>query len=270
MTQQTINGPANASSHMGPNTGDSPELGDSWAAVIAKINSMFADAYNNIEAVNNGVVAFAGGGQGSATSLKYGLNRITTVTTIGDSVKLPIATPGARCVVINSTANAMQVYGGNGAVDQINQTANATGVSQAGRSVCTYSCGVAGQWETNDVGDGYAGNFSTVSVQNAITAHAGGGQAAATPVTGQINRVTTVVTAADSVLLPPAVHGLQITVINAAANSLNLFPASQAQGGATGGDSTNGTQNGAFAVPGGKVAIAFCANDGLWHTVLSA
>lgn len=272
MAQQQINPPTNP--RQGPNTSDASEQGDSWYGLLNKLQAMLTDCYGNIEAINGGVTAFAGGGQANATVLKYGVNRVTTVATAGDSCKLPPAVPGARCVVINSTQNAMQLYGDNGAVDLINGTANATGVTQAGPSVCTYTAGVAGLWETNDVGDGYAGNFSTVSVSPpaGLTAHAGGGQASATPCTAQINRFSTVASANDSALLPPAKHGLQITVINdTATNSMNLFPCSQVQGGASGGDQINALgQNNAFSVAFGKSAIAFCAVDGKWHIVLSA
>ena len=45
------------------------------------------------------------------------------------------------------------------------------------------------------------------------------------PITAQINRVTTVVTAADSVQLPAATVGKEIVVINAAAaNAMAVFP----------------------------------------------
>jgi hypothetical protein len=274
MAQQTISGPVASSPHAPPNTGDSAEYGDTWSVVVSKLNAMLTDCYGNIESINNGVTAFAGGGQASATIMKYGVNRVTTVATALDSVKLPVATPGARCVVINTTQLAMQVFGDSGAADLINGVANATGVTQAGPSVCTYTCGVVNLWETNDVGDGYAGNFSTVSVSPAagVTAHAGGGQASATALLYTINRVSTVATAADSVLLPPAKHGMQLTIINdAASNSMNLFPSSQAQGGASGGDQINALgQNAAFAIAAGKTAIAASSVDGKWHIVLSA
>src|SRR6202011_1897052 len=59
-----------------------------------------------------------------------------------------------------------------------------------------------------------------------ITAHAGGTQALGTKLTGILNRVTTVATATDSVLLPASGAGLELTVINAATtNSMNVFPA---------------------------------------------
>lgn len=108
------------------------------------------------------------------------------------------------------------------------------------------------------------GGFYYGSVANGLTAKAGGGQSGATPLTAQINRVTTVATAADSVVLPAAVPGLEITVINAAAsNSMNLFPAS--------GDAINAlSANAAFAVAAGKTATLYCAVAGTWHSVLSA
>lgn len=103
-----------------------------------------------------------------------------------------------------------------------------------------------------------------VSTVNALTAHAGGGQGSATPLTAAINRVTTVATAADSVVLPASSAGLSLTVINAAAaNSMNVFPAS--------GEAINAlSANTAFAIAAGKAVEFYCTNSGQWHTILSA
>lgn len=102
------------------------------------------------------------------------------------------------------------------------------------------------------------------SATNGITAFATGGQASAVQLVSNINRVTTVGTAADSVKLPAAVAGLQITVINAAAaNSMNLFPAT--------GDNINAlSANTALAVAANKTVHAFCAVNGTWNTILTA
>lgn len=103
------------------------------------------------------------------------------------------------------------------------------------------------------------------STQNAITALAGGGQANAIVVSAQINRVTTVATAADSVKLPPAVPGQwPIVVVNAAAaNSMNVFPST--------GDAVNAlSANAAFAMAANKTAIFFCAVAGVWNAVVTA
>ena len=62
------------------------------------------------------------------------------------------------------------------------------------------------------------------SVGADLTAHAGGTKAAALPLTAQVNQVTTVGSAADSVLLPPAVAGEVCVVANdAATNSMDIY-----------------------------------------------
>lgn len=60
---------------------------------------------------------------------------------------------------------------------------------------------------------------------NAVTAHAGGTQALAVALTGQVNRISVCATAADSVKLPPSRAGLDITVINDGAASAQVFGA---------------------------------------------
>lgn len=105
------------------------------------------------------------------------------------------------------------------------------------------------------------------STVNGLTAHAGGGQALGTPLTAMVNRVTTVGSAADSCLLPAAVlvsgAGPALTVINAGANSMNVFPGT--------GDIINAlSANAAFAVAAGKTVTFFVTNAGQWHTQLSA
>jgi hypothetical protein len=100
---------------------------------------------------------------------------------------------------------------------------------------------------------------------NGITARAGGGQGSATALTTTVNRVATVATIGDSVLLPATTNGTSapVVVFNAAANSLNVFPAT--------GDAINaGAANAAFAVAGGKTAIFYCVAPGLWVSILTA
>lgn len=104
---------------------------------------------------------------------------------------------------------------------------------------------------------------AVVSFQNAISAFAGGGQASATQLSAVLNRVTVVATLADSVKLPVAAGGLQITVANASAVALNLFPST--------GDAINAlAANAAFSVAAGKTAIAYSMVPGFWQIVLSA
>ena len=65
-------------------------------------------------------------------------------------------------------------------------------------------------------------NYSNATT---ITAFATGGQASATALTEEINNVTTVATAGDSVKLPAAVAGMHIYVKNSGATALDIFPA---------------------------------------------
>ena len=62
-----------------------------------------------------GISAFGGGGQGSATALTGEVNFVTTVTSANDSVKLPTAALGLRCVVYNTGASDLAVFPASGA-----------------------------------------------------------------------------------------------------------------------------------------------------------
>lgn len=110
-------------------------------------------------------VAFAGGGQASATQLDSAVNRVTTVATAGDSVKLPSCqaglsntgvasaanptgnTIGLMLYVINATAtNSMNVF------PQTSQAINNNGANAAfgiaANLTVQFICGAAGQWYT--------------------------------------------------------------------------------------------------------------------------
>lgn len=108
------------------------------------------------------------------------------------------------------------------------------------------------------------GSLPVFSAADALTAHAGGGQANATAINTQIARFTTVASANDSAVLPASTPGLELTVINAAAvNSMNVFPAT--------GDAINAlAANAAFAVAATKVVTFYCTVAGQWHTQLTA
>jgi len=96
-----------------------------------------------------------------------------------------------------------------------------------------------------------------------LTAFAGGGQGSATPLTGNINRITVCATIADSVKLPAALVGRRVSVYNAGATSANVFPQ-------TGENINSGAANAAFAVATTKGAIFECVATGVWNAVLSA
>lgn len=100
--------------------------------------------------VQTGITAHVGGGQSGAYQLTADISQVTVVASPGNSVKLPLAEAGAQYVVINSGANAMQVFGAG--TDTINGVATATGVSQLAGSVAVYYAitdAPAGNWESN-------------------------------------------------------------------------------------------------------------------------
>lgn len=118
-----------------------------------------AQLANQVARNRNGIIAHAGGGQANATVLGHGINNVETVASAADSVQLPLAIPGARCVINNATATSMQVFGNpsnlnNGGVgDTIavqgsnSQVATGTGVAQATGVVTEYYCIKMGQWK---------------------------------------------------------------------------------------------------------------------------
>ena len=236
-------------------------------ALALKLSSQFGSLGLNAgefiyESFSDTLTAHSGGGQASALALTSEMNRITTVAAAGDSVRLPASAAGLTIILENAGANPMQVYGAG--TDTINAVATATGVSQMQGSVVIYTCYTAGAWFANGLGTGYSGSFETMSSVDSLTAHSGGGQGSATPLTSMLNRVTTVAAGNDSVVLPASANGLQIVAINAAAaNSMNVFPAVGEQINALG-------ANNAFAVAANKTATFYCVTAGQWHSLLTA
>lgn len=96
-----------------------------------------------------------------------------------------------------------------------------------------------------------------ISRASGITAKAGGGKATAVQLSRSLNRVDTVASGGDSVLLPKAIAGSVVFVTNNGANSMNQY--------GTGADTINGaaTAN-ATALAAGKTAIYVCHVTGAW------
>lgn len=92
----------------------------------------------------NGITAFAGGGQASATPITTESVAIGTVTTAGDSVILSATAPGKKHFVANRGANACQIFAQGS--DQINGIAGSTGVSLAASKQAMFFCSTSGRW----------------------------------------------------------------------------------------------------------------------------
>lgn len=100
------------------------------------------------EYTNGGLMAHAGGGQANAIQLGYGLNRVLTVASAGDSAKLPGAVPGTRCGVKNATAGtSMDVYPASG--QSINLLSADTALAHAANTFKQFVCITAGIWEVH-------------------------------------------------------------------------------------------------------------------------
>lgn len=100
--------------------------------------------HDTLESDNAGadtLTAHAGGGQASALQLVAGINRVTVVATAGDSVKLPLATAGGTCTVINAdSTESLNVFPATG--DTINALgANAAFALAAGKTVIFSAAG---------------------------------------------------------------------------------------------------------------------------------
>jgi hypothetical protein len=205
--------------------------------------------------------------QAGATVLSQEVNRIDASTavsagsTLGDGVRLMPAVAGLTVAVLNNTANVVRIYGDT--TDTLNGVAGSVGLTAPPQAAYLFTAAAAGAWACEGVGTGASGAYPTVTAVDGLAAKVGGGQGGATLCAAMINRFTTVATAADSGLLPAAKAGMQITVTNAAANSMNLFPAT--------GEQINGAAaNTAFALAAGKTAQLTSAANGAWHAVLSA
>ena len=109
-----------------------------------EVKDMFLDQMST----RNGVTAFATGGQAGAVVLAEAINRVTTVGTAADSVKLPPASPGMVITIINAAAaNAMNVFPWVG--EYINALAVNTAISVAANKTITFYCAANGQWNSN-------------------------------------------------------------------------------------------------------------------------
>lgn len=96
-----------------------------------------------------------------------------------------------------------------------------------------------------------------------IVALAGGGRTGAPVLNAGSNEVVTVASGADSVVLPKAVLGAVIVVVNAGASSLQVF--------ANGSDTINGTAGATGVAQGnGLTALYIAADLGQWYRILSA
>ena len=102
-------------------------------------------ALSELISARSGITAFAGGGQASATAIANSFNRITVCATLADSVKLPLARPGAQVLIANRGVASCNVFPQTG--EAINALANNTALALAAGVIGLYTCALSGKWE---------------------------------------------------------------------------------------------------------------------------
>ena len=109
-----------------------------------------------------GLTAFAGGGQASALQLGAEFNRVTTVATAGDSVKLPVGLAGMQLVVQNDGAATLNIFPATG--EQIDALgANVAYALTTSAKNVTFNCMANGIWKAQ------AGGSASINVQEITT-----------------------------------------------------------------------------------------------------
>lgn len=120
-----------------------------YANLIAPLAAIYATLaavalkQNTLTSIE-GIIAFAGGGQASATSLTATYNFIDTVATIGDSIKALSATANAFQYIQNNGANELNIYPQSGQLFK-GLAANAPIAISAGGQL-SIACATAGTW----------------------------------------------------------------------------------------------------------------------------
>ena len=115
-----------------------------------------------------------------------------------------------------------------------------------------------------------------LGAQSGVVAHAGGGIPLAAPLQYGFNSVDTVATAADSVMLPPAIINGWVWVFSGGAASMNIYnvQANPQNGGLTDvivphGTATPSAGTAAVALPVGNCTLFVCVTLGKWKQVAS-
>lgn len=152
-------------------------------------------------------------GQGALLS---DYNNVTVVANNNDTVTLPAAEASRYCLVRNSGANTLQIFPASG--DNLGYGVNTATTLRTGSHMVWFAID-ATTWHQLD-GDNRQTVVSGITASTTQTQGQG-------PLTRDVNEVSTVANANDTVTLPSATaYSRTITIINNGANTLQIFPAS--------------------------------------------
>ena len=234
-----------------------------YGALAGNVQFHKGDYY--LYAADNTNTALAAGGQTGAFNVVSQITRISTVATAGDSVQLPLAAEGLKITLINSGANAMQVFANIAGSDTINGVAGSTGISQMAGSVVEYVCSQVGggAWYAMGIGEGYSSGLPTIAYAT-IAANSGAAQSGATPITTPLVFVTSA-GSAYSVLLPVSAPGMsiQVNTVSGSAHTVAVFP----NAGGTTTETINALSANAGITMANLTSATFsCSAAGSWFT----
>lgn len=100
-------------------------------------------------AVDSSIVATPSGTITTSYLLTASINRVITVATAADGVRLPACKAGLRVTVINAAAaNAMNVFP-NVSTETINALSGGTAISVAANKSINFDCAIDGKWYSN-------------------------------------------------------------------------------------------------------------------------
>lgn len=115
-------------------------------AFLARLFSRYAQG--GISSMDS-ITATAGGTKAAAFPLTKTLNHVTVCATGGDSVLLPFAVQGSRCVVRNDGAASLNIFAQG--TQTINGVATGTATALAAAKAIELVCFTAGAWFTLSV-----------------------------------------------------------------------------------------------------------------------
>jgi len=214
-----------------------------------------------LESSQDNITATAGGGQNGAYQIVSQTSRIATVATMNDSIMLPPSTPGLELIVINHGLNAMQVFGQPG--DTIDDQLASAGVSAMSNSMVIYTCTTQGNWYTEGLSSGFAKSLGLQTFSySTIVANAGNTQGTGTLANTMLVNVTAA--GLGSVTLPASVPGLEMTVHNISASTVQVFPSA---GGTTTEKINAGAANASLSLPTNTSTVFTVNVAGQWWTV---
>ena len=187
--------------------------------------------------------------QASGEALYEGYNEISTVAVIGDSVTLPSAVIGMAVTVYNAGALPADIFPAVG--DNIDGLAANLARSIAPGETLTFFAHTVAEWLVDQ----------KKQSQYGITANIGSSQATGEPLYDGVNEISTSANAGDSVTMPVGAIGMEVRIFNnAAANAVDVFPASGADLGA-------GADTAVSLAAGANIAY-FCTSLLNWETMV--